>query len=69
MLLFKMPVSHQKPKAPNVLTLRMNDPRMGFVLCLRLGGEKRQADMNSRLLVQRPSKISTSAVNRVAFGV
>jgi hypothetical protein len=26
----------------------MNDPRMGFVLCLRLGGEKRQADAKRR---------------------
>jgi hypothetical protein len=33
---------------PNVLTLRMNDPRMGFVPCLRLGGEKHQADAKRR---------------------
>ena len=33
---------------PNVLTLGINDRRMGFVLCLRLGGEKRQADAKRR---------------------
>jgi hypothetical protein len=46
LLLFKMPVSHQKP---NVLTLGVNNPRMGFVICLRRrGGDKRQANAKRR---------------------
>src|SRR5262249_55573842 len=33
---------------PNILRSGINDPRMGFAVCLRLGGEKREADAQRR---------------------